>query len=82
MRALELIDEDRIEHRLSEKQNALWQWAQARNQVEFSRKDAVEALGFPPRTVEAIVKKLVDLKRLERLGTGRATRYRVAGRAE
>jgi len=75
--ALELIQQDSIENLLSEKQLALWQWAQACNEGEFSRKTAVEALGFPPRTVEAITKKLVELKRLERLGIGRGTRYRL-----
>jgi Fic family protein len=75
--ALILVQEDRVENLLSEKQLALWQWLQARNSPEFSRKDAVEALGFPPRTVEAIIKKLVDLKRLERIGEGRGTRYRL-----
>ncbi len=75
--ALNLIQEDRIENLLSEKQLALWQWAQARNEPEFSRKNAVEALGFPQRTVEAIIKKLVELKRLQKIGEGRGTRYRV-----
>lgn len=73
--AMAIIQEDRIEHLLSEKQLALWQWAQNRSETQFSRKDAVEALGFPPRTVEAIIKKLVDLKKLEKIGEGRATRY-------
>lgn len=77
IQALALIQGDRIENLLSEKQLALWQWAQTRNAPEFGRKDAVEALGFPPRTVEAIVKKLLDLKRLERIGAGRSTRYRL-----
>jgi Fic family protein len=44
---------------------------------EFSRKDAVGELGFPERTVESIIKKLYELKRLERLGQGKATRYRL-----
>lgn len=75
--ALVLVQDDRIENLLSHKQLALWQWAQTRNDTEFSRKTAIEALGFPPRTVEAIIKKLVELKRLERLGQGRGTRYRL-----
>lgn len=75
--ALTVVQEDRVENLLSEKQLALWQWAQTRNAPEFSRKNAIEALGFPPRTVEAIIKKLVDLKRLERIGEGRGTRYRL-----
>ena len=77
--ALALMQEERIENLLSEKQLALWQWTQARNEPEFSRKDAIEALGFPARTVEATIKKLVMLKRLERIGEGRATRYRLKG---
>jgi hypothetical protein len=61
---------------LSEKQLTLWNWANERA-LEFSRKDAIEALGFPGRTVESIIKKLVDLKRLSRLGQGKATRYKL-----
>jgi Fic family protein len=76
--ALALIEGDRIEHLLSEKQLALWQWAQGRNKAEFSRKEAVEALHFPARTVEAIVKRLLELKKLQRIGTGRGTRYRIS----
>lgn len=75
--ALAIIEGDRIEHLLSEKQLALWQWVQSRNTPEFGRKDAVEALHFPPRTVEAIIKRLLDLKKLERIGAGRGTRYRI-----
>jgi len=76
-KALEIIQQDTVESLLSEKQLALWHWAQTRNAPEFSRKDAIEALKFPPRTVEAIIKKLLDLKRLERIGEGRGTRYRI-----
>lgn len=74
--ALKIIEGDNIEYLLSEKQLALWQWA-VNYDGEFGRKDAVAALSFPVRTVESIIKKLVDLKRLERIGEGRAIRYRV-----
>jgi Fic family protein len=74
--ALKIIAGDNIEYLLSEKQRTLWQWIIANGATEFSRKDAVAALGFPERTVESIIKKLLDLKRLERLGQGKATRYR------
>ena len=74
--ALKIIEGDNIEYLLSEKQLALWSWANERAS-EFSRKDAVDALGFPERTVESIIKKLVDLKRLSRLGQGKATRYKL-----
>lgn len=77
--AFELIQQDQSEYLLSEKQLALWQWAQARSESVFTRKEAIEALGFPPRTVEATIKKLLELKKLERIGQGRGTRYRVIG---
>ena len=75
-RALQLIEQDSIEYLLSEKQLDLWNWAKTRNDA-FSRKDAAEALGFPLRTVEAIIQKLLQLKQLVRLGQGKATRYSV-----
>lgn len=74
--ALKVIEGDNIEYLLSEKQLSLWRWAVGYD-GEFGRKDAVEALSFPERTVESIIKKLVNLKRLERIGEGRAIRYRV-----
>ena len=55
----------------------LWDWALSLDKKEFSRKDAIEATGFPPRTVEAIIKKLFDLKKLDRIGEGRGIRYRI-----
>jgi Fic family protein len=70
-----LLEADQFEYLLSPKQLQLWQWAGTRQ--EFSRKDAVEALGFPARTVEAIIAKLHDRNKLERLGQGQATRYRI-----
>lgn len=70
-----LLESDQFEYLLSEKQLQFWQWARAEG--EFSRKTAINALGFAPRTVEDMTKKFLDMKKLERLGQGRATRYRV-----
>ena len=75
--AIKLIEQDNFEYLLSEKQLALWQWACDFSPKHFSRSDAIKALGFPARTIEASIKKLLDLNKLERLGQGRATRYRV-----
>ena len=75
--ALEVLEGDNVDYLLSEKQLALWRWVSELPEKTFSRKLAIEALGFPPRTVESIIKKLVDLKKLTRLGEGRSTRYRV-----
>jgi len=73
--ALKIIEGDNIEYLLSQKQLVLWQWANEKK--TFSRKDAVQACGFPERTVESIIKKLLNLKRLQKIGQGRATYYKV-----
>jgi len=73
--ALKIMEGDTIDYLLSEKQLAFWQWINEQSTVEFTRKNAVEALGFSERTIESIIKKFFDLKRLKRLGQGRATRY-------
>lgn len=77
LQALKVVEGDNIEYLLSEKQRTLWQWIVTHSAQEFSRREAVAALGFPERTVESIIKKLLDLKRLERLGQGKATRYKL-----
>lgn len=74
--AQRLLESDQFEYLLSEKQLAFWQWVQGLGGKEFGRKDAIGALGFPARTTEQIIKKFLDMKKLEKLGQGRATRYR------
>lgn len=76
--ALRILEGDSIEHLLSEKQLTLWRWAGGLSDGAFSRGDAIEALGLAPRTVESIIKKLLDMKKLMKIGQGRATRYQVA----
>jgi hypothetical protein len=56
---------------------ALWRWAQGLPGREFGRKAAIEATGYSPRTAETIIKKFSVMGKLERIGEGRATRYRV-----
>jgi Fic family protein len=75
--ALALLQSSSIEHLLSPKQLQVWEWALKNEAREFSRKDVVQALGFAERTAEASIKKLVGIKRLQRLGEGKATRYKV-----
>lgn len=53
-----------VERLLSEKQLALWRWAQARREPTVSRRNAAAALGFRLRTVERIVARLPEMKRL------------------
>lgn len=75
--SIEIMNRDTIEHLLSPKQTKLWEWACLNKAQTFSRKDAVEALGFPERTVEEIIKKLTIMKKLIRIGQGKATCYKV-----
>lgn len=78
LEAIKLLETDRsVEYMLSEKQLALFHWASKTPETEFNRNDAIEALGLPPRTTDATIKRLVELKKLQRLGLGKATRYRV-----
>jgi Uncharacterized conserved protein len=75
--ALKILESDTIEHLLSEKQQLLWGWILEQGNVEFSRKTVIEALNFPERTAEASIKKLLNLKRIKRIGQGKATRYTI-----
>jgi Fic family protein len=75
--ALKILQGETIEYLLSEKQLTLWQWAQTLPNKEFSRKDGIEATGFPARTVESIIKKLFEMKKLARIGQGRSVRYKL-----
>lgn len=72
-----ILESDQFEYLLSEKQLTFWKWAQGLESKEFNRGDAIAALGFPPRTIEQIMKKFLDMNKLEQLGQGRATRYRI-----
>lgn len=76
--ALRILEGDNIDRLLSEKQLTLWRWINVNGDKTFTRKEAIEALGFPARTVESIIKKLLDMKKIERLGQGRATRYKLS----
>lgn len=75
--AQHILESDQFEYLLSGKQLVFWNWAQNLQGKEFNRGDAIRALGFAPRTTEQIMKKFLDMKKLEQLGRGRATRYRV-----
>ena len=72
--ALSIMAGDTIDHLLSEKQLLLWGWIVKRKH-EFSRRDVIAEVPLSVRTIESIIKKLVNLKRLEKIGQGRATRY-------
>jgi len=77
LNALDILKQDSIEHLLSEKQLSFWTWAQKLEDKEFSRKTAFAALGFPKRTIESIIKKFLDMNKIQKIGQGRATRYKI-----
>ena len=74
--ALEILKRDDQESLLSENQQKLLDWVRAHDEATFTRKDLIEAFDLPTRTLEASVKRLVEFKFIERIGAGRATRYR------
>jgi len=72
--AVELLSQEDIEKILSQKQIAVWQYL---NQVkEATAGDIAEKTGVARPTVNQTLDKLLRLKRIERLGLGRSTRYR------
>src|SRR3990167_5607821 len=70
--AVELLDKESIEHLLSEKQRMVWEYVQTQETV--SPKEIREKLKMPVGTVLQVLTKLLDLKKIERYGEGRATR--------
>jgi len=75
--ALEILGRDDREASLSENQQNLLDWIRARETDTFTRKDLIESFDLPTRTIEASVKRLLEDQFIERLGAGRATRYRL-----
>ncbi|MFC1511196.1 Fic family protein [Candidatus Margulisiibacteriota bacterium] len=73
--AVDLLSAENIEKLLSPKQLAVWQYLQSVNEaapLEISQKAKVAR-----PTVNQVLTKLLSLKKIERIGLGRGTRYRV-----
>lgn len=73
--ANELLSTEHIEKLLSPAQLKVWQYMQSRPEV--TPKELSEALDIPRGTIGQVLTRLMTLKRIERLGLGRGTRYRV-----
>ncbi|MEA3449359.1 MAG: Fic family protein [Patescibacteria group bacterium] len=73
--AVELSQEERIENLLSKKQFAVWQFILEKKEV--TPKEIREALKMPTPTVLQALNKLLNMKKIERLGEGRSTRYKI-----
>ena len=73
--ALDLFSEENVEKLLSPRQLEVWLYMQ--DAIEVTPRELSETLGIPRPTINQVLDRLLDLKRIERLGLGRGTRYRV-----
>jgi Fic family protein len=73
--AVELVAAESAEKLLSPTQIMVWDYLQAVN--EAAPRTLSERLDIPRSTINQVVNKLIDLGMIERIGMGRATRYRV-----
>jgi len=74
--ALDILQRDDRESLLSQNQQSILDWIRSREESVFTRGDLIGAFDLPARTIEASVKRLLEHKFIERIGAGRATRYR------
>lgn len=72
--AVELLSKENIEKLLSPKQIAVWEYLQTVD--EASPKDISQNSKVALPTVAQVLGKLIQLKKIERIGLGRSTRYR------
>lgn len=72
--ALKLLSQENIEKILSPKQLAVWQYLQTVN--EATPKEIAQKTKISRPTINQVLNKLMHLKKIERLGQGRSTRYR------
>ena len=72
--AIALLGQENIEKILSTKQLAVWLYIQ--RVAEASPKDIAENTHIARPTINQCINSLLRLKRIERIGQGRSTRYR------
>ena len=73
--AIELVADDNFEKLLSPIQQSVWVYLQRVN--EAAPLTLANELQIPRSTVSQALNKLLQLQKIERIGMGRATRYRV-----
>ncbi|MCK4539752.1 Fic family protein [Candidatus Parcubacteria bacterium] len=72
--AVELLSKENIEKILSKKQLVIWQYIE--KVKETSTGNIVKNTGVTRPTVKQVLEVLLKLKKIERIGLGRSTRYR------
>lgn len=73
--AVDLLSVENIEKTLSAKQLTVWKYLQEVTQA--SPLEIAKHAGIARPTVNQVVNKLIRLKKVERIGLGRSTRYRI-----
>ena len=73
--ALDLLSAENIEKLLSPRQVDVWRYMQ--NTREVTPKELSDELGIPRPTINQVLNRLIHLDKIERIGLGRGTRYRV-----
>ena len=74
-RAVDLLSREQTEKLLSPQQESVWRYLERVREaapIEISK-----AAKVPRPTVNQVLTKLLKLKKIERIGSGRGTRYRV-----
>ncbi len=72
--AIELLSKENVEKLLSPKQRAVWEYLL--QHAEASPGEISEATGVARPTINQALEKLMRLKKVERIGQGRTTRYK------
>ena len=72
--AVKLLSKENVEKILSEKQLAVWQYIERVKKT--STGDIVDNTNIARPTVKQVLDTLLKLKKIERIGLGRSTRYR------
>lgn len=73
--AVKLIGQEKIRNLLNENQYKVYTLFLSNESL--ARKEIAEKTEIPIKSVEGIIKKLLELNQIERLGRGSTTRYRL-----
>jgi len=73
--AVDLLSEESIEKLLSQKQLIVWEYLQTVE--EASPIEIIKKTNVKRPTVNQVLSKLLELDKIDRIGLGRGTRYRI-----
>lgn len=73
--ALKLMQEEPVDLFLSDMQKQIWDYITTQDTV--SRREIIDATDLNVRTISHTLRKLVEMNKIESIGQGKATRYRL-----